>query len=226
MLKDLFSFLVRPRINDQPISLDLNQSVLLVLRMILFYFGLAIVTMALFHPILRYFDLFPERSLILSKVPLSFKIIFYVPVFEEIIFRLSLKFSKYNLFLSLATLFFILFYHTYSLPVLCVVSFMIALIPNLRMIPETFYSRLELIWEKYFPFIFYSLAISFGLAHLLNFVHLRIAHYLLFPLIVGNQIFMGLIFGYVRVTFKNGFIYGVLVHILINLPLIWLAHLG
>jgi len=101
---------------------------------------------------------------------------------------------------------------------------MIALIPNLRIIPETFFSRLELIWTKYFPFIFYSLAIGFGLVHLSNFANLRLAHYLLFPLIVGNQILMGLIFGYVRVTFKNGFIYGVLLHFLINLPLLWLAH--
>jgi len=218
MLKDLFSFLVHPRINDQPISLDLNQSAILVTKMILFYFGIAILSMAL------YFDLFPERSLIFSKIPLSFKIIFFVPVFEEIIFRLSLKFSKYNLFLSLATLHFTLFYHTYSLIVLSVISFVIALIPNLRMIPETFFSRLELIWTKYFPFVFYSLAISFGLVHLSNFANLRLAHYLLFPLIVGNQIFMGLIFGYVRVTFKNGFIFGVLLHFLINLPFLWLAH--
>jgi len=224
MLKDLFSFLVHPRINDQPISLDLNQSAILVTKMILFYFGIAILSMALFHPILKYFDLFPERSLIFSKIPLSFKIIFFVPVFEEIIFRLSLKFSKYNLFLSLATLHFTLFYHTYSLIVLSVISFVIALIPNLRMIPETFFSRLELIWTKYFPFVFYSLAISFGLVHLSNFANLRLAHYLLFPLIVGNQIFMGLIFGYVRVTFKNGFIFGVLLHFLINLPFLWLAH--
>ena len=226
MLKDLYSFLIHPRINELPTALNFNQSVLLVTRMLLFYFGTAIVTMALFHPILKSLDLLPEMSLILSKVPVSFKLIFFVPVFEEIIFRLSLKFSKYNLFLSLATLFFILFYHTYSLIVLSVISFVIALIPNLGMIPEIFYSRLELIWEKYFPFIFYSLAISFGLVHLSNFVNLRMAHYLVFPLIVSNQIIMGLIFGYVRVTFKNGFIYSVLLHFLINLPLIWLTHLG
>jgi len=225
MLKDLFSFLVHPRINDQTISLDLNQSVMLVMKMIILYLGLAILTSLLFLPILRNLDLLPERSLILSKIPISFKIVFFVPVFEEIIFRLSLRFSKYNLFLSLATLHFTLFYHTYSLLVLSVITFTIALIPNLRMIPETFFSKLELIWTKYFPFVFYSLAISFGLVHLSNFANLRLVHYLLFPLIVGNQILMGLIFGYVRVTFKNGFIYGVLLHFLINLPLIWIAHL-
>jgi hypothetical protein len=102
---------------------------------------------------------------------------------------------------------------------------MIASIPYLRLIPETFYSRLGLIWKKYFPLFYYVLAVSFGLIHLTNFPNLRIGHYLLFPLIVSNQIIMGLIFGYVRVTYKNGFVFSVLLHFLINLPLILISHL-
>jgi len=224
MLKDLFSFLVRPRINDVPISLDLNQSVMLVTKMILFYFGLAILTMALFHSILKYLDLFPKTGLRLTEIPLSFKLVFFIPILEETVFRLSLKFSKQNLFLSLAALHFTLFYHSYSLFILIIISLTIALIPYMRLIPVAFYTRLGLIWKKYFPLIYYGLAICFGLVHLSNFQNLRIVHYLVFPLIVSNQIIMGLIFGYVRVTFKNGFIYSVLLHFLINLPLIWIAH--
>ena len=224
MLKNLFSFLVRPRINDEPISLNLNQSILLILKMILFYFGLAILTMVLFHPILKYLNLFPEKGLRLSQIPLSFKLIFFIPILEETVFRLPLKFSKQNLFLSLAALHFTLFYHSYSLFILIIISLTIALIPYMRLIPVAFYTRLGLIWKKYFPLIYYGLAICFGLVHLSNFQNLRIAHYLVFPLIVSNQIIMGLIFGYVRVTFENGFIYSVLLHFLINLPLIWIAH--
>ncbi|HZK93804.1 MAG TPA: hypothetical protein VFC67_06320 [Prolixibacteraceae bacterium] len=198
---------------------------MLISKMILLYFGLAILTMALFQPILKYLNLFPEKSLRLSQIPISLKLIFLVPIIEEVIFRLPLKFSKQNLFLSLAALHFTLFYHAYSLFILIVISLTIALIPYMRLIPVTFYARLGLIWKNYFPLVYYGLAICFGLVHLSNFQNLRIAHYLVFPLIVSNQIIMGLIFGYVRVTFKNGFIYGVLLHFFINLPLIWLAHL-
>ena len=120
---------------------------------------------------------------------------------------------------------FILFYHIYSLFILINISLIISLIPYLRLIPETYYLRLELIWKNYFPLVYYGLAICFGLVHLSNFQNLRIAHYLVFPLIVSNQIIMGLMFGYVRVTYKNGFLYSVLLHFFINLPLIWLAHL-
>lgn len=225
MLRDFYSFLTHPRINDLPISLNLNESILLITKMILLYFGLVILTSLMFMPILKLLNLFPEKSFRLSQIPLSFKLIFFVPVIEEVIFRLPLKFSKQNLFLSLAALHFTLFYHTYSLFVLIIISLTIALIPYMRMIPETFYSRLGLIWKNYFPFVYYGLAISFGLVHLSNFQNLRIAHYLVFPLIVSNQIIMGLIFGYVRVTFRNGFIFSVLLHFLINLPFFWIAHL-
>lgn len=225
MLKDFYLFLAHPKFNDSPISLSFNKSILLIIKMILLYFGLAILTMALFLPILKYLDLFPGKGLRLSQIPISLKLIFFVPIIEETIFRLPLKFSKQNLFLSLAALHFILYYHTYSLFILIVISFTIASIPYMRLIPDAFYSRLGLIWKNYFPFVYYGLAICFGLVHLSNFINLKMAHYLLFPLIVSNQIIMGLIFGYVRSTFKYGFIYGILLHCFINLPLIWLAHL-
>ena len=225
MLRDFYFFFINPQVGEFPIYLNLNKSILLITKMILFYYGLALLTMALFLPILKYLDLFPQKGLRLSQIPLSFKLIFFIPIIEETVFRLSLKFSKQNIFLSLAALQFILLYHTYSLFVLIIISLTTALIPYMRLIPETFYSRLGLIWKNYFPLVYYGLAICFGLVHLSNFQNLRIAHYLLFPLIVSNQIIMGLIFGYVRVTFKNGFIYSILLHFLINLPFFWIAHL-
>lgn len=225
MLRDFYFFFINPQVGESPIYLNLNKSILLITKMILFYYGLSLLTMTLFLPILKYLDLFPQKGLRLSQIPLSFKLIFFVPIIEETVFRLSLKFSKQNIFLSLAALQFILLYHTYSLFFLIIISLTIALIPYMRLIPETFYSRLGLIWKNYFPLVYYGLALCFGLVHLSNFQNLRIAHYLLFPLIVSNQIIMGLIFGYVRVTFKNGFIYSILLHFLINLPFFWIAHL-
>jgi len=225
MLKEFSFFLLLPKLNDNPISLSFKKSISLTAKMILLYFGLAILTSLLFFPILKLLNLLPGKGLRLSEIPLSFKLIFFIPIIEEIIFRLPLKFSKQNLFLSLAAFQFILFYHTYSLFILIIISLTIALIPYMRLMPETFYSRLGLIWKNYFPLVYYGLAICFGLVHLSNFHNVRTAHYLVFPLIVSNQIIMGLIFGYVRVTFRNGFIYSVLLHFLINLTFIWIFHL-
>lgn len=219
------SFLFHPRFDDSMMLLRWDESVILIVRMILCYFGFAILTSLLFLPVLRLLNLLPEPSLRLSEIPLSFKLIAFVPIIEEIIFRLPLRFSKQNLFLSLAALQFLLFYHTYSLIVLILISGMIIVVPYLKLIPDSFYSRLELIWKKQFSFLFYGLALSFGLLHLTNFEGLRFGHYLFSPFIVSNQIFMGLILGYVRVTLKNGFVYSVLLHFLINLPLIMVSHL-
>jgi len=225
MLKELSYFLAHPRLNDLPISLSLNKSILLIFKMIILYFGLAILTSLLFIPILKLLNLLPDTGLSLSKIPLSFKLIFFVPIYEEVIFRLPLKFSKQNLFLSLAALHFMLFYHSYSIIILSAISLIIASIPYFRLVPVEVYSKMGLIWNKFFPLLYYGLAISFGLIHMTNFPNLRMIHYLLFPLIVSNQIIMGLMFGYVRVTYKNGFFYSVLLHFFINLPLIWLTHL-
>ena len=225
MLKEFLLFLAHPKVYNLPISLNLEKSFFLIIKMVLLYFGLAILTSILFLPILKFLNLLPQKGLSLSHIPLSFKLIFFVPIYEETIFRLPLKISKLNLFLSLSALHFILFYHAYSLIILSFISLMIALIPYLKLIPESFYFKIGLIWNKFFPLLYYGLAISFGLIHMTNFQHLRTAHYLLFPLIVSNQIIMGLIFGYVRVTLKYGFIYSVLLHFFINLPLIWVSHL-
>src|SRR5665648_1212111 len=173
MLKDFYFFFIKPQVNEFPSSLNLNKSIMLISKMILLYFGLAILTMALFQPILKYLNLFPEKSLRLSQIPISLKLIFLVPIIEEVIFRLPLKFSKQNLFLSLAALHFTLFYHAYSLFILIVISLTIALIPYMRLIPVTFYARLGLIWKNYFPLVYYGLAICFGLVHPVSYTHLR-----------------------------------------------------
>jgi membrane protease YdiL (CAAX protease family) len=219
------SFILCPKVNEQPISLSINESIRLIISVILYYFGVVILTSLIFLPILKLLNLLPEHNLRLSEIPLSFKLIVFVPIFEEVIFRLPLKFTKQNLFLSLSGLQFLLFYHNFNLTILVGISFAIFIVPYLRLIPNTLYSKMEYLWQKYFPFLYYGLALSFGLLHLTNFVNLKLAHFLLFPLFVSNQIVMGLMIGYVRVTYKKGFIFSILIHFFINLPLILISRL-
>ncbi len=225
MIKDISYFIIHPKIIELPISLSLGKSISLMGKIVLLYLGLIIFTSIVFLPILKLFDLIPDHRISLSSIPLSFKLIFFVPIYEELIFRLPLKFSKQNLFLSLAALQFLLCYHLISFNILIFISFLIASIPYLNLIPIFFYSKLESFWYKYFPFMYYGLALCFGLLHLTNFVNLKFEHFLLFPFLVVNQIFMALLLGYVRVNFQNGFIYSVLLHFSINLPFIWISHL-
>ena len=145
MLDDLSFFLAHPKLNDICKSLSFKKSILLIIMMIVLYFGFAILTSILFLPILKFLNLFPEKGIRLSQMPLSFRLIFFVPIFEEMTFRLPLIFSKHYLFLSLAALQFTLFYHVYGLIVLSIISIIIALIPYSRLIPEASYFQLGLI---------------------------------------------------------------------------------
>ena len=225
MLSELIYFLKHPKINDVPISLNLKKSALLIIQSILLYVGVLALSTLLFLPLLKLLNLFPKFGMNHSNIPLSFKVLILIPLFEEIIFRLPLRFSKQNFFLFLAGFNFLIFYHTYDTRILSIVSCIIAIIPYLKLISEPFDIRMKLIWEKHFFLLFYGFAFGFGLIHMSNFVNLNFEHYLLFPFIVSNQIAMGLIFGYVRVINKNGFILCVLLHIIINFPFILIAHL-
>ncbi len=225
MQSNFSSFILNPKLGDLPVSLNIGESIWFIIRIILLYFGLVVLTSLLFLPILKIINLIPEHGLKLSEIPLSFKLIVFVPIYEEIIFRLPLRFTKQNIFLSFAAFHFMIFYHAINLIFLISLSVIIALIPTFKLINDAFYSKLELIWRNYFPYLYYGLALSFGMIHLANFENLKLVHFFLFPLIVSNQIIMGLLFGYVRVTIKYGFIYCVLLHFFINLPLILVSHL-
>jgi len=225
MSKKFIEFLKYPKISEPPISLSFQMSILLIFRSFFLYIVAIFFFSILFLPVLKVLNLVPKFGFNSSDIPLSFKALILAPIFEEIIFRLPLKFSKQNFFLFLACLHFLLFSHAYKTSILCLISFIIALIPYLKLIPEPPFFRLKILWGKYFYLIYYGFAIFFGLVHMSNFVNLTFAHFLFFPLIVFNQIAMGLILGYVRVTYLNGFILGVIIHILINLPFILIPHL-
>jgi hypothetical protein len=223
MLKYLFSFILNPVENNCPIALNIKESTLLIINILIYYFGIAIITSLLFLPFLKLYNLLPEPGLPLSAIPLSFKLIVFVPVYEEIIFRLPLKFSKKNISLSLTALLFIFLYHHYNVTTLLGISLIIVIMLYLNLLHQSTFSTVELVRQRWFPFIYYGFALGFGLLHMLNFENLRLAHYLFFPLIVSNQIAMGLLLGYVRVTYSHGFILCVLLHFFINLPLILLS---
>lgn len=225
MLKQFFSFLLHPNLSNEPRSLNVHGLFVLLGRFLLAYFGLAILSSLIFFPILRMMDLLPESKIATSEIPLSFKLIVFVPIYEEAIFRLPLRFTKRNLAISLAALFFLVFYHVFELYMLIAIAVFIALIPSFITIPAFVILRAGIVWKKYFPLLYYGLALSFGILHLFNFENLRLAHFLVFPFIVFNQIVMGLMLGYIRVEYKYGFIYSIILHFLINLPLILLSHL-
>lgn len=65
-------------------------------------------------------------------------------------------------------------------------------------------------WNKYFPWIVYTMVITFGLVHLTNYLNSNNWFYILSPIIISSQLFGGLILSFVRV--RLNFYYGYLFH--------------
>ncbi|THV57789.1 hypothetical protein EZV76_14445 [Flagellimonas alvinocaridis] len=155
-----------------------------------------------------------------------------LPVFEEITFRLSLKFNP--IYLSLTSGAF-----TYYLLTKAVFK------SRLSLIDDTFWDRiiaaiivvlityilcsrksirliLQRCWEKHFRLIYYLSCICFAWLHIFNF-ELNLINFLWLPLLTLPQLFSATIAGYTRVAF--GFQYPLLVHMSTNILFICLTFL-
>jgi hypothetical protein len=146
-----------------------------------------------------------------------------LPLFEEITFRLSLKFNP---------VYFALTFGTFMYYIITKAVFK----SRLSLVDETFWSRvitaiivilimylvsraktiktiLENYWQKHFRMIYYFSCVSFAWLHIFNF-ELNLTNILWLPILTLPQLFSSTIAGYTRVTF--GFQYPLLLHITTN----------
>jgi len=158
----------------------------------------------------------------------------YAPINEELTFRLFLKFSYIRLGIGLSFfLFFLLeIIDPLGFPLLTTVSdryfqdtpflfFSLSIIITLifgfllGFLIKTFINkkRIILLYEKYFPLIFYFAVLTFGFAHITNYTNLKQFWYII-PVLVTPQLSIGLFLGYVRV--KYGLFWSIILHAIHN----------
>ncbi|PWS31795.1 CPBP family glutamic-type intramembrane protease [Pedobacter paludis] len=141
------------------------------------------------------------------------------PVIEELIFRLPLKASRLNIFISfiLAYYLFYLSHKTFQSIVninesIKFLTFSLICYSLLYKVNTKFYYTFS---GKYFTAYFYLLTITFGLLHLSNFIHLVPDNLILFaPIFVIHQIIVGFFLGYLRL--KRGLFWSILMHTMLN----------
>ena len=155
-----------------------------------------------------------------------------LPLYEEICFRLSLKFKPLYAALTFTSL-------SYYLLTKAIYK------TNLSLVDETFYTRVLLslfigviayalmyrkkiaqklaaIWENNIRWIYYLSCVLFAWLHIFNF-ELTCTNVLLLPIITLPQLFSATIAGYTRLSF--GFKYPLFVHMGTNLLFISLTFL-
>ncbi|ADB37673.1 CPBP family glutamic-type intramembrane protease [Spirosoma linguale] len=146
-----------------------------------------------------------------------FTIIILAPMFEEILFRVSLKYSLKNLTLMLTFIFYLVsgaiafpFENVFNIVIRSIISILFGLLFYILINRSIkLKSMIEIFWLRHTKFIFYMSILLFGLSHLLNYpINIKLLLYI--PLLTLSQIFSGIILGYVRL--KYGIIYSFFIH--------------
>ncbi len=158
----------------------------------------------------------------ISRIPLDLnlykKILFGIilaPIYEEVLMRLLLVFSKRNIaiFISCCTLL-LIYFCLKSSPKFLVFSVLIIAISILYL----YHNQCFAFINNHYKQIFYLSAVLFGLIHIFNFTGITGYNLIFTPLLVLPQIFMGFILAYIRVNY--GFKYGVLFHATVNISIL------
>lgn len=146
-----------------------------------------------------------------------------VPVFEEIIFRLPLKYSVFNLAFAFFLFTYLLLSNAlnikiYNVTIYFSIRIFISLLLALCIYSTLSYSKrinnwLSNFWLCHSREIFWLSVILFGFGHIFKFeINPKIL--LILPIVTLPQLVYGTTLGYTRL--KYGFIYSILVHIIIN----------
>ena len=127
----------------------------------------------------------------MEPVLIFFFAVIVAPLFEEVMFRLILKFRSNFLILW---------------------SIHIGVALHLGQ-KRSLLKTARKVWDKFYGRVFYLMTMAFGLMHIMNFEP-SLNIYLLAPILVAPQILIGINLGYLRVRF--GLIWSILFHAFYN----------
>jgi len=226
-IKDFASFVISPKMpshSDASFNQKLSTSIILFILKFAFSVLVAGLIGLFYEP-----KNLTDQSLSERFEPLLYLIVggMLLPCYEEIFFRLSLKFKPIYLALSA----FCLGYYVCT-------KFVYG--TRLTMLDDTFYVRIATgifigtvcfiilrnkrlleyfrnTWTQKFSVIYYLSVIIFAWLHVFNF-ELTPVNILLTPILTLPQLFSGLVMGYIRIKF--GFIYPLVFHMATNSVLV------
>lgn len=156
---------------------------------------------------------------------LAFSVIIFVPIIEEFIFRLHLKYRSWviNILLPIVLIIISGFLINISSTIVMISIIIIGLFILILFIiyNQKITSYLKQIWDRKFNVVFYTTTLLFALMHITNY-EFSLSVILLAPLLIFSQFVGGFLIGYLRI--KAGFIWGVALHMsgnaILMLPII------
>ncbi|NJK29195.1 MAG: CPBP family intramembrane metalloprotease [Acaryochloris sp. RU_4_1] len=153
----------------------------------------------------------------MSVVEILILVVGVAPLWEEAVFRLPLRYTPSNLAIpiSLGMILVVLMFVGKDLSKAVFLAFLgVVMVLGVALrfwLKEKVGSKtIHRFYEKWIGWLFYGLAISFGLVHLSNFTSLAGQAWLLAPLLVLPQTALGIFLGFIRLRY--GFWWSVLTH--------------
>jgi hypothetical protein len=215
---DFIIFLKNPSLEKQFDIKSLSLFLRLVWKSFLILLASDLILGLVFCGPLIFFNLFPSVKGINFSLFNILKISLFYPIVEELIFRLPLRSSKFNLVISFSILISLLIFKRLVSNFYLAISLSLILYFSLSLFfRKDSFQLIKLInfFTLKFRLVFYFQALLFGFLHLTNY-NIEIKYFYLFPLFIMNYIFSGCFWGYLRVRYANGIYLCIVSHILIN----------
>lgn len=237
--REFLIFLKKPNTLDEKYKTGEKIKVLFklyILSLILIFF------VNIINKLLIYWELYDVPSHVITSwynsnlstgyYPVLITVLLLTIILEEITFRLLL--TSYNIIYINLSLSFCLAIIAYLLfknnlwqfnnslvqifkPTIYILSFSILFFPVIHLCLK-YLIFLKNKWKILFRYIYYFSAILFAVYHIPS-LNLNTKHYLFLPIIISPYFIYGLVLGYARI--KIGFKYSILIHFIINLPVIY-----
>ncbi len=195
---------------------------------VLLYFAMSGVFVILIKKLDETFGLPPHKSFSFIQDNPWYLVLFLgliiIPVFEELTFRLYLKYSPVNLSLSMGLLSYYVISIASKSGLYTLNQYMVLKLSITILLSITFYylfthpkisGTLNSFWEKNFPSILYFSILLFAFVHVRNLGEVTLKNLLLFPVIVFPQFILAAFTSFFRI--KYGIIHAILIHSFINL---------
>lgn len=222
IIREFLGFIIKPDYHIKNEDINRQQTVFKLIKLFLFCSVVCIIIAVIIHLTESESSSLKET---IEKQPFIRKFLSMViitPLIEEIMFRLPIRFSKWNITISFLVLSYgfmtvVIFDTRYfdvgnhfitRIGVAVLVSIIVFYLSKL------YQEKLQKFWEKYFRFMLYFFCFFFAFLHITNYDDITTRILLLTPLLTLSQLVGAFSYSFVRM--KYGFGVGVLLHSMKN----------
>jgi len=206
-MQEIFLFLKQPSYNEDFRKFDIK----IFLSLALIYFISVIPIGIILFFVSKLLDYQHKISFLTFEEKILY-VLLLAPIIEEVFFRLIYIFTRRNLIILIVTTLGLLMFYIIKKNLISIILF--SSLTLIYLIGFFYFQKYKDFFICHFKFWFYFIAVIFAILHIFNFFGITISNIIFAPLFVIPQLILGIILGYIRVTY--GFIYTVFFHMVIN----------